>query len=161
MAEVTNNSNEQPKKQGRTRSNPRIDMTPMVDLAFLLLTFFVLTSHMHKEHTVEIAVPGDGPPAPVWKDIAKTILIGDGKIYYYAGKFDAEKGLSEVTLDADGLRQVIADANADIQKQAGYLTRVYTSGKFSQADYTLLEEYVRAGTAPFDGEDALITQSKQ
>lgn len=44
------------KKRGK-KPSARIDMTPMVDLAFLLLTFFVLTSTFSKPKTMEINYP--------------------------------------------------------------------------------------------------------
>ena len=46
------------KKRAKKQST-RIDMTPMVDLAFLLLTFFVLTSTFAKPKTLEINYPAD------------------------------------------------------------------------------------------------------
>ena len=44
-------------KKRAKKSSTRIDMTPMVDLAFLLLTFFVLTSTFAKPKTMEINFP--------------------------------------------------------------------------------------------------------
>ena len=46
-------------KKKRRRINVRIDMTPMVDVAFLLLTFFMLTTTMSKPQTMEINLPPD------------------------------------------------------------------------------------------------------
>jgi len=79
-------------KKGRKKGggNPRVDMTPMVDLAFLLLTFFVLTSNLNKAKTMEMAVPKDKVDTNGMKiddDLAHTILLDgnkDGKIYVYA-----------------------------------------------------------------------------
>lgn len=41
-------------KKRAKKASTKIDMTPMVDLAFLLLTFFVLTSTFNKAKTMEI-----------------------------------------------------------------------------------------------------------
>lgn len=45
------------KKHGKKRIGVRVDMTPMVDVAFLLLTFFMLTTVMRKQETLEINLP--------------------------------------------------------------------------------------------------------
>lgn len=44
-------------KKKAKRVAVRIDMTAMVDVAFLLLTFFILTSSMNKPQTMEINLP--------------------------------------------------------------------------------------------------------
>ena len=47
-------------KKGRRRSKRiglHLDMTPMVDVAFLLLTFFMLTTTFSKSNTMEINIP--------------------------------------------------------------------------------------------------------
>lgn len=77
------------KKKGKKkrRLGVRMDMTPMVDVAFLLLTFFMLTTTMSRPQTMEINLPPDNK---VKVEIAQsnllTILVNEkGMIYYGIG----------------------------------------------------------------------------
>lgn len=69
----------------------RIDMTPMVDLGFLLITFFMLTTSMSKPQTMEIAMPSKDKVPDQDKTVLKaskavTIILGkDNKVFYYEG----------------------------------------------------------------------------
>ena len=47
------------KKKKKARIGVRLDMTPMVDVAFLLLTFFMLTTAFRLPQTMEISIPED------------------------------------------------------------------------------------------------------
>lgn len=69
------------------RLSVRIDMTPMVDLGFLLITFFIFTSSMNEPKAMDLFMPeSDGPETLVAKSGAFTILIDkDAGIYYYEG----------------------------------------------------------------------------
>ena len=58
------------KKKGR-RLGIRIDMTPLVDVGFLLLTFFMLTTTMNKPQAMEINLP----PAETKADVAESNVI--------------------------------------------------------------------------------------
>jgi biopolymer transport protein ExbD len=59
------------KRKAKRRLTIRIDMTPMVDVAFLLLTFFMLTTVFRKPQTLEINLP----PNEAKVDIAETNLL--------------------------------------------------------------------------------------
>jgi biopolymer transport protein ExbD len=109
-------------KKRAKKSSTRIDMTPMVDLAFLLLTFFVLTSTFSKSKTMEINFPAEPKDKTENQKVnnALTFLLTekDG-IYYYAGEFyppDNADGkpptqLIKTDFSNNGLRKVLLDAN--------------------------------------------------
>lgn len=65
-----------------------MDMTPMVDLAFLLLTFFILTTTLRRIEAMDLVVPlGKGPTA---SDNTITFLLsGRDSIFGYAGTLEA------------------------------------------------------------------------
>lgn len=111
-------------KKRAKKSSTKIDMTPMVDLAFLLLTFFVLTSTFSKPKTMEINFPADPENE---KDRQKVnnaltfIMSEDNKIFYYFGEFFAEgmenpEGkpltiLKKTDFSAEGLHKLLLDYN--------------------------------------------------
>ena len=111
------------KKKGRKKMSTRIDLTPMVDLGFLLVTFFMLTTTFSKPQTMEINMPVK-PKGEVKEEEqnalkaskAFNILIGgDNKIYWYRG-LPSEPIETVVSTDytADGLRKILLARNASI-----------------------------------------------
>jgi biopolymer transport protein ExbD len=76
-------------KKPRARKHTfRLDMTPMVDLAFLLLTFFMLTTTFAKPHVMQLTMPVKDRDnvTPVGRSHAMTIMLGQAhKVYYYVG----------------------------------------------------------------------------
>lgn len=72
------------------RANPSIDMTPMVDVAFLLVTFFILVTQFVAKEAVEIDMPSSTNDIKVSKDNMITVsLSDDGRVFFdMAGKFD-------------------------------------------------------------------------
>lgn len=147
------------KKGRKSGGTPRIDMTPMVDLAFLLLTFFVLTSNLNKAKTLEMAVPKDKTDdvktMEVDDDLANTFLIDgnkDGIIYYYHGKLTPDSTeLFELKLDPGAklnIRKTIKEQNGKIQEKMKLIRDTYRSGKFNQDQYSKIKGYVTEATLP-------------
>lgn len=74
--------------KGRTkRAVLGVDLTAMVDLAFLLITFFMLTTALAKMRMMDITEPAEGPSAPWPESRTMTILLGkNNKAVYYLGE---------------------------------------------------------------------------
>jgi len=88
MAEIAEGGGGGHDKKGKKRakkSSTRVDMTPMVDLAFLLLTFFVLTSTFSKPKVMSLVYPAKPDPnekiEPQKINNAITFLLSEDKIF--------------------------------------------------------------------------------
>ena len=92
----------------------RVDLTPMVDLGFLLITFFIFTTTMAQPKELRIYMPKDGPPIEVALSTALTVLpLADDKIFYYHGSLEEamqSSAYGTTTFSySDGIGQVIRD----------------------------------------------------
>lgn len=103
------------KKGGKVRSkksNPGVDLTAMVDLAFLLITFFMLTTTLSKKQAIDLPMPEKNtpsPPTPVDESKLMTILIGkNNKLMWYRGKFETPvEAPTETGFGKNGIRQAL------------------------------------------------------
>ena len=72
----------------RLPPNIRIDMTPMVDLGFLLITFFIFTASMAETKALRLIMPADGTGTTIGQSTVLTALLGaDNRIYVYEGNW--------------------------------------------------------------------------
>jgi biopolymer transport protein ExbD len=148
MAELI--QEEKGKKGGKRRPkklSTRIDMTPMVDLMCLLITFFMLTTAFSKPKVMVITMPEknptDKPENSPQISAARTLnilLTGDDKVYYYFGMADPKKPplptLISSDFSKDGIRKVLLDKNRELfTKIAEYRDKRLT-GKLVVADST-------------------------
>ena len=85
MAELT--SSENSGKKGRSRAvAPRIDLTAMVDLAFLLITFFIMTTTLAKPKAMDLAMLVGDNPSPIPETRTMSVCLGkDNKVMWYMG----------------------------------------------------------------------------
>ena len=110
MAEISA-SNQAPKgKKARSKKmSVKIDMTPMVDLGFLLITFFMLTTSLLKPVTMQLNMPEDGPPSIVrCSESLNVVLDDDNKIRYYQGT-ECNPKVQTTDFSANGIRSVLFD----------------------------------------------------
>ena len=95
MAELAQDNGGGGGKKRPKKAPARIDMTPMVDLGFLLLTFFVLTSTFAKPKMMSLVYPAkekkDQPPPEDNKvNNAITFILSKDRVFYYKGEFYPE-----------------------------------------------------------------------
>ena len=147
-------------KEGKKRakkSSTRVDMTPMVDLAFLLLTFFVLTSTFSKPRIMRLAYPAKNEDkeseAPKVKN-GITFLLSKDKIYYYTGEFfsvnkpgpNGPTSLKSTDFSSNGVRKLLAELNTYVlQKKQGLEKKVQMK---QMADTTFLRVMDEAKIQP-------------
>jgi biopolymer transport protein ExbD len=102
---------------GGKKVSTRVDMTPMVDLAFLLVTFFMLTTTFNKPQTMEVNMPEKNQKNETMKvKESKTttiVLAENDKVYYYTGVENPEVKLTNFS--ESGLRKVLLEKVKTIQ----------------------------------------------
>ena len=109
-------------KGGKIRSkkaSTRVDLTAMVDLAFLLITFFMLTTTLSKKKAMDLTMPDNSVKTsqlPVAATRSMTVLLGShNKLEWYMG----EAGKSAPTVDnygKDGLRKALIENEKKVEE---------------------------------------------
>ncbi len=141
MAEIIANEGGHGKKKGKARAKKHgthIDMTPMVDLACLLLTFFMLTTAFSKPKVMEIVLPekkkDENQKAPEIDDrrALNIILVGNDKVLWYKGLANPAKPplptLTETDFSKDGIRRVLLERNKNLFLEIEQMNKAVTEG---------------------------------
>ncbi|HEY8400219.1 MAG TPA: biopolymer transporter ExbD [Cytophagaceae bacterium] len=106
--------------KGRKRANKastKIDMTPMVDLAFLLITFFMLTTSFSKPQAMDVNMPDktdDNQKMEIKESRTMTVILGENdKIYWYMGYQNPEVNVTDFS--KEGIRNIIISKDQSIK----------------------------------------------
>lgn len=106
------------KKKGKKLST-RIDMTPMVDLAFLLVTFFMLATTMAKPSAMEVTMPTDEKPVDditIPESKSLTIILGkDDQIFWYMGMLKKDPVIEKTGFGPDKIRKIIKTKQVEVR----------------------------------------------
>ncbi|MEN2402350.1 biopolymer transporter ExbD [Flavobacterium sp. MC2016-06] len=105
-------------KGGKVRSkkqNSKVDLTAMVDLAFLLITFFMLTTSLSKPQSMDLSLPNKDEdstktkPIKVDENRTMTVMLGaDNKMVYYMGLLSSPiAGPKDIAYGKDGIRREV------------------------------------------------------
>jgi biopolymer transport protein ExbD len=119
MADIDTSGGGGHKKGGKKRGKKlatRVDLTAMVDLGFLLITFFMLTTNMGKPTVMDINMPykddklTENDQTKIKASQALTILLTDkDKIVYYFGVGEEAESPEITNFSANGIRKILLD----------------------------------------------------
>jgi biopolymer transport protein ExbD len=82
---------------GRRFHSLKIDMTPMVDLGFLLITFFIFTATISQPRTTRLIMPAKGESTAVPASRSLTVLLDNEKAFVYEGLWEEAMAANAVT----------------------------------------------------------------
>src|SRR5690349_14239885 len=107
-------------KRKTKKLSTRVDLTPMVDLGFLLITFFIFTTSMTEPKSLKLAMPDDTPtpkPNVISESATLQLLLNnnDEVWYYHANNFLTMKKTSY----GNELRQIIIDKKKFVKQHLG------------------------------------------
>lgn len=106
------------------KHNLKIDMTPMVDLGFLLISFFVITTELSRPKAMDLYMPADGPSTPTPKSKTITFLAGaNNKLFYYFGE-EKDAGIREPVFNTSwdekkGIGKIISEKQLQLDNVKG------------------------------------------
>jgi len=126
MASIDTGGGDSGHKKGRgvkkaKKLSTRVDMTPMVDLGFLLITFFVFTATMSSPTTMDLNMPKDIKDKKEQTEAKEsgvlTIMLGKGdQVYYYEGKLEVGAGVNNFKQTTfKGIRDIIIDKKKEVK----------------------------------------------
>ncbi len=139
MAEIVQEEkSEKGGKKKKHHGSAHVDMTPMVDLMALLITFFMLTTAFSKPKVMEIVLPEkkkDQTEAPkIAASRTLNIILGpDDKVYWYPGNADPTKlplpVLQLTDFSDEGVRTILLDRNIALFKKIDQFNDDIKTGK--------------------------------
>lgn len=100
----------------------KVDLTPMVDLGFLLITFFIFTTIIHKPKVANLIMPSnktDTHPTNIPESkVLQVLLASDNKVYYYFGNNVLNTAVTN--LSSNGIRNVILKKQQQVAAKYGH-----------------------------------------
>lgn len=120
MAQIEMQLCENKKSKRKLHAPLRIDMTPMVDLGFLLITFFIFTTTMSEKKVMKLFMPANGTPTPTAESKVLTVLLGhNSTVLTYEGNFEdavkENKLLQTNYSESDGIGKLIREKQKRLQ----------------------------------------------
>lgn len=131
MAEITTTNSSKGGKRC-IRKSTKVDLTPMVDLGFLLITFFVFTTTMSMTTAMGMVTPKEDTDieTPIAESTVITVLpAADNKLYYYEGNENTNLKMTDYS--ATGLRKIMTDKKKRVEANGKDAILIIKPSKFS------------------------------
>lgn len=97
----------------------KIDMTPLVDLGFLLISFFIFTAALSEPTVTRLIMPREGKETGVPQSHSLTLLLDEKKLYAYEGLWEEARSQQRITETAYDLLNGVGDLIREKQKSSG------------------------------------------
>lgn len=115
----------------RRQNHSYLNIAPLVDVVFLLLLFFMLTSHLIEEPAIKMSLP-DSTTAESMREISRTITITkNGELYFMDKRVDLKnlRALIQISLPEreKGVLRIKADKEVDVGLLVGVIDEVRLS----------------------------------
>jgi biopolymer transport protein ExbD len=171
MAEIIQEEKAGGKKKAKKHA-PHIDMTPMVDLMCLLITFFMLTTAFSKAKIMEINLPEklkdkNVEPPKISASRTLNIVLGpNNKLYYYPGvvkpeEYNSLPPLFETDFSANGIRTLLLERNRALFKKIDDFKNQVLTGKLVMSQDSVQKAISKLKTDDDTGPIVLIKAYKK
>lgn len=121
------------RRGGNNKVSTKIDMTPMVDLAFLLITFFMLTTTLAKPQAMDVNMPDktdDNKKMEIKESRTMTIILGgQDSIYWYMGFQNPKVEVASFS-DKKEIRDIILKKKASLKEDLVVIVKPAKKSKY-------------------------------
>lgn len=171
MGEIIQEDKQKGGKKKAKHHSTHIDMTPMVDLMCLLITFFMLTTAFSKSKVMEIVLPERidknkpvEPPKIAESRTINIILGPENKVYWYPGRVKDAKNpppLQVTDFSDQGIRKLLLDRNKLLFKKVAAFREQTIKENPTMTRDSLLANIRRFNRADDSGPIVLIKAYKE
>ena len=135
MAEINTGGGDKGGKKRSKKMSTKVDMTPMVDLAFLLITFFMLATTLTKQQKFDFGVPPDVVDPKDQPELkasnAITLILGkDDQVYWYVMNQDGTTDFHETDFSDEGIRATLIERKKTVGNDLNVVIKPMKESKY-------------------------------
>lgn len=117
---------------GRARNSADLNIAPLIDVVFLLLLFFMLTSAFSNEERIELLLPSSSTSKELAENTSEVSILSSGKIMLNQVEIRLEQietKIKELVADGQDLQLLIrSDAAVDVQRLVSVMDHIRRAG---------------------------------
>lgn len=114
------------------RTKRTVNLTPLIDVVFLLIVFFMLSTSFVMSESLELTLPGDGKAKAVTSDVMRLYVLPDGAAQVEAARYDMDALDSMLTkrlaANPDQKILILSSKGVDVQQLVTVMDLVYLNG---------------------------------
>jgi len=122
MAEINNQPHQKNQRTVCNKKSTRVDLTPMVDLGFILITFFVFTAAINESKAMNLLLPNDDNPKiedEICESCAITFILSKNNVVHYYEGLEKNASYKVTDYSSKGIRENIVEKRKQVIKKRG------------------------------------------